>query len=63
MNYKWKKVLLTHILSSFKDVIFQWLTTNEIRLNSIDAEDPEVSNLEYSMLLSGPILKFLYHII
>ena len=58
-----KKVLLTHILSSFKDVIFQWLTTNEIRLNSIDAEDPEVSYLEYSMLLSGPILKFLYHII
>ena len=25
-----------------QDVIFQWLTTNDIQLNNIDAEDPEV---------------------
>jgi len=39
---------LTHfvccILLSFplQDVIFQWLTTDDIQLNNIDAEDPEV---------------------
>ena len=26
----------------FQDVIFQWLTTNDIQLDNIDAEDPEV---------------------
>ena len=25
-----------------QDVIFQWLTTDDIQLNNIDAEDPEV---------------------
>ncbi|XP_032897799.1 intraflagellar transport protein 52 homolog [Amblyraja radiata] len=30
------------------DVVFQWLTTNEIHLNQIDAEDPEIS--DYTML-------------
>ncbi|XP_041061274.1 intraflagellar transport protein 52 homolog isoform X3 [Carcharodon carcharias] len=30
------------------DVVFQWLTTNEIQLNQIDAEDPEIS--DYTML-------------
>ena len=28
-----------------QDVIFRWLTTNEISLNSIDADDPEVGQL------------------
>ena len=28
-----------------KDVVFQWLTTNDIQLNNIDAEDPEVWNV------------------
>ena len=31
-----------------QDVVFRWLTTDEITLNSIDAEDPEVR--EYSQL-------------
>lgn len=31
-----------------QDVIFRWLTTNEITLNSIDAEDPEI--LDYHFL-------------
>lgn len=26
----------------FQDVVFQWLTTDNIHLNQIDAEDPEV---------------------
>ncbi|KAL9981305.1 hypothetical protein ACROYT_G009992 [Oculina patagonica] len=30
-----------------QDVIFQWLTTNDIQLNNIDAEDPEVSDYHY----------------
>lgn len=30
---------------SLKDVVFQWLTTNDIQLNNIDAEDPEVCNV------------------
>lgn len=31
------------ILHSFlQDVVFQWLTTDNIHLNQIDAEDPEV---------------------
>uniref|UniRef100_A0A8C5WMI3 Intraflagellar transport 52 n=1 Tax=Leptobrachium leishanense TaxID=445787 RepID=A0A8C5WMI3_9ANUR len=30
------------------DVLMQWLTTNDIRLNQIDAEDPEIS--DYTML-------------
>ena len=28
-----------------KDVVFQWLTTNDIQLNNIDAEDPEVCDV------------------
>ena len=28
--------------SKIMDVIFQWLTTDEVVLNAIDAEDPEV---------------------
>ncbi|XP_037771612.1 intraflagellar transport protein 52 homolog isoform X4 [Chelonia mydas] len=32
----------------YKDVIFQWLTTTDIHLNQIDAEDPEIS--DYTML-------------
>ncbi|XP_070445380.1 intraflagellar transport protein 52 homolog isoform X2 [Equus przewalskii] len=31
-----------------KDVVFQWLTTGDIHLNQIDAEDPEIS--DYMML-------------
>ena len=27
---------------SFQDVVFQWLTSNDIQLDNIDAEDPEV---------------------
>ncbi len=30
-------------MSAFQDVVFQWLTTDSIPLNQIDAEDPEVS--------------------
>ncbi|CAH2292748.1 intraflagellar transport 52 homolog isoform X1 [Pelobates cultripes] len=34
--------------SKILDVLMQWLTTNDIRLNQIDAEDPEIS--DYTML-------------
>ena len=36
--------LMFHKLCSLllQDVIFQWLTTDDIQLNNIDAEDPEV---------------------
>uniref|UniRef100_V9KLA6 Intraflagellar transport 52 homolog (Chlamydomonas) n=2 Tax=Callorhinchus milii TaxID=7868 RepID=V9KLA6_CALMI len=34
--------------SKIMEVVFQWLTTNEIQLNQIDAEDPEIS--DYTML-------------
>ncbi|KXJ27589.1 intraflagellar transport protein 52 homolog [Exaiptasia diaphana] len=30
-----------------QDVIFQWLTTNELHLNNIDAEDPEVADYHH----------------
>ncbi|EDO47507.1 predicted protein [Nematostella vectensis] len=33
--------------SKVQDVIFQWLTTNDIQLNSIDAEDPEISDYHF----------------
>lgn len=51
-NVLLKKALSSRLLMVFlilhgisQDVVFQWLTTNEIRLNQIDAEDPEVSGL------------------
>jgi len=28
-----------------QDVLFQWLTTSDIHLNQMDAEDPEVSEI------------------
>ncbi|XP_033123649.1 intraflagellar transport protein 52 homolog isoform X1 [Anneissia japonica] len=34
--------------SKIMDVIFRWLTTDEITLNAIDAEDPEIN--DYNML-------------
>ncbi|XP_041588602.1 intraflagellar transport protein 52 homolog isoform X2 [Vulpes lagopus] len=34
--------------SKIMDVVFQWLTTGDINLNQIDAEDPEIS--DYMML-------------
>nr|XP_033818996.1 intraflagellar transport protein 52 homolog isoform X2 [Geotrypetes seraphini] len=34
--------------SKIMDVVFQWLTTRDIHLNQIDAEDPEIS--DYTML-------------
>ncbi|XP_066243850.1 intraflagellar transport protein 52 homolog isoform X3 [Saccopteryx leptura] len=34
--------------SKIMDVVFQWLTTEDIHLNQIDAEDPEIS--DYMML-------------
>ncbi|XP_031809839.1 intraflagellar transport protein 52 homolog isoform X3 [Sminthopsis crassicaudata] len=34
--------------SKIMDVVFQWLTTTDIHLNQIDAEDPEIS--DYTML-------------
>ncbi|XP_074868047.1 intraflagellar transport protein 52 homolog isoform X2 [Carettochelys insculpta] len=34
--------------SKIMDVLFQWLTTTDIHLNQIDAEDPEIS--DYTML-------------
>uniref|UniRef100_A0A673G3N0 Intraflagellar transport protein 52 homolog n=1 Tax=Sinocyclocheilus rhinocerous TaxID=307959 RepID=A0A673G3N0_9TELE len=37
--------------SKIMDVVFQWLTTDSIPLNQIDAEDPEVS--AYSLLYDG----------
>ena len=35
-----KFIIWTHL--SFQDVVFQWLTSNDIQLDNIDAEDPEV---------------------
>ncbi|XP_063153253.1 intraflagellar transport protein 52 homolog isoform X2 [Candoia aspera] len=40
--------------SKIVDVLFQWLTTNDIHLNQIDAEDPEIS--DYTMLPDIAIL-------
>jgi len=31
------------LMRTLQDVVFQWLTTDSIPLNQIDAEDPEVS--------------------
>ena len=28
--------------SKLQDIIFKWLTTDEVKLNQIDAEEPEV---------------------
>ena len=36
---------MTDCIFFLKDVVFQWLTTNDIQLNNIDAEDPEVYNV------------------
>ena len=36
---------MTDCIFFLKDVVFQWLTTNDIQLNNIDAEDPEVCNV------------------
>ena len=36
---------MTDRIFFLKDVVFQWLTTNDIQLNNIDAEDPEVCNV------------------
>ena len=36
---------MTDSIFFLKDVVFQWLTTNDIQLNNIDAEDPEVCNV------------------
>ena len=36
---------MTDRIFFLKDVVFQWLTTNDIQLNNIDAEDPEVCNI------------------
>ena len=36
---------MTDCIFFLKDVVFQWLTTNDIQLNNIDAEDPEVCRL------------------
>lgn len=36
---------------SFQDVVLQWLMTDSIQLNQIDAEDPEVR--KYTWLESG----------
>ncbi|XP_031570684.1 intraflagellar transport protein 52 homolog [Actinia tenebrosa] len=33
--------------AKIQDVLFQWLTTNDLQLNSIDAEDPEISDYHY----------------
>ncbi|XP_062507358.1 intraflagellar transport protein 52 homolog [Corticium candelabrum] len=33
--------------SKLLDVIFQFLTTDDVQLNSIDAEDPEISDYQY----------------
>ena len=30
-----------------QDVVFRWLTTDEITLNAIDAEDPEVTDYHF----------------
>ncbi|XP_058893802.1 intraflagellar transport protein 52 homolog isoform X4 [Kogia breviceps] len=40
--------------SKIMDVVFQWLTTGDIHLNQIDAEDPEIS--DYMMLPDTAIL-------
>ena len=36
---------MTDSIFFLKDVVFQWLTTNDIQLNNIDAEDPEVCDV------------------
>jgi len=33
--------------AKIQDVIFHWLTTDDIQLNNIDAEDPEISDYHY----------------
>ena len=38
---------MTDCIFFLKDVVFQWLTTNDIQLNNIDAEDPEVCSIVF----------------
>lgn len=42
-----------------QDVVFQWLTTDNIHLNQIDAEDPEVRdpNNIFSVFKAMSVLK------
>lgn len=37
--------------SKLQEVIFRWLTTDEIALNSIDADDPEVSSMSHGYFM------------
>ena len=41
-------ILQIHIKNLIQDVVMKWLTTDDIELNTIDAEDPEIS--DYHML-------------
>ena len=36
--------------SKLQDVIFRWLTSDDVTLNTIDADDPEVSSCYYSTI-------------
>ena len=36
----------------FQDVLIQFLTADEIQLNAIDAEDPEVRNYSTELLIN-----------
>lgn len=46
-----------------QDVIFQWLTTNDIQLNNIDAEDPEVLHSSLNLDIFSNFHRFLIKII
>ena len=43
--------------SKLQDVIFRWLTSDDITLNAIDAEDPEVSYRGCIIVISGSLFK------
>ena len=48
---------------SLQDVIFQWLTTDDIQLNNIDAEDPEVLHFYTNLDIFSNFHRFLMKII
>ncbi len=45
--------------SKILDVIISFLTTDEIRLNQIDAEDPEVKSAPHVFLFNFSVVSFL----
>ena len=41
--------------NKLQEVVFRWLTSDDITLNTIDGEDPEVINTAVIRLISGNI--------